>query len=317
MKLHQLQALVAVDESGSIRAAARRLGLSQAAVTKAVRELEAEQQLPLLVRHASGVSFTDYGTALLAHARLVVGQLERADAELGRLRGQAEGRLSVGVTPFIELTFLPEVVRRFREKMPEVRLELFEGLTAVALPRLRNGELDFVVGPLIPAMPAQEFDCEDLLLFNNVVIARRGHPLAQSRSLHQLLGADWVVNYAPSAYDAFMRNLFWQHGATIDERRLVRAHSLALLLSLIRHADMLSYCPEPLIVAEPLRDWVQALNVIEGFETGRLGVISRRDATRSAAAQCFVDCLLQEIRRRSRSAKAEDRQLCDLLQLLI
>ena len=317
MKLHQLQALVAIADCGSIRGAARRLGLSQAALTKAVRELEAQQQLPLLIRHVSGVTFTEFGAALLIHARLVVGQLERAEAELSLLRGHAEGRLSVGVTPFIELTFLPAVVRRFRAKMPHVRLELFEGLSAVSLPRLRNGELDFVVAPHIPSMPAQEFECEDLLLYQNVVIARQGHPLENSSSLHQLLEADWVVNYSPTSYEPFMHNLFWQHGAQIDEQRLVRAHSLTLLLSLVRHADMFSYCPEPLLVAEPMLEWIRVMTLEQQFETGKLGIISRRDTTRSVAAKCFVDCLIQEIRRCARSASAADCRLSEKLTLLI
>ncbi|MFC6947633.1 LysR family transcriptional regulator [Paraburkholderia dipogonis] len=50
VKIHQLQALVASAETGSIRAAARSLGISQAAVTRALRELEATEQLPLLIR---------------------------------------------------------------------------------------------------------------------------------------------------------------------------------------------------------------------------------------------------------------------------
>jgi len=317
MKLHQLQALVAVSDTGSIRAAARRLGLSQTAVTKALRELETEQQLPLIARHASGVSFTDNGKALLAHARLMVGQLERANAELAQLRGLAEGRLTMGVTPWVALTFLPEVVRRFREAMPAVRLEIYEGLMAVTLPRLRTGEMDFVLGPVIPALPAQEFDIELLLQYESAVIARRGHPLAGCQSLHQLLDNDWVVNYAAASYDAFMDNLFWQHGARIDERRLQSAHSLSLLVELIRHADMLGYGPKPLLVTEPFRGHIEALTLAERFETSRLGIVSRRDALRNAAARCFVDCLLQVIRRRARSARTEDRELFDLLDLLI
>ena len=86
MKLHQLQALVASAETGSIRAAARSLGISQAAVTRALRELEAAEQLPLLIRAPEGISFTEYGKALLTHARLVLNQMEHAQNELARLR---------------------------------------------------------------------------------------------------------------------------------------------------------------------------------------------------------------------------------------
>ncbi|WP_346831644.1 LysR family transcriptional regulator [Pseudomonas abietaniphila] len=86
MKLHQLQALVATADCGSIRAAARRMQVSQTAVAKALRELESQLQLSLLVRNASGVMLTQYGRSLLLHARQMLGQLEQAELELAHLR---------------------------------------------------------------------------------------------------------------------------------------------------------------------------------------------------------------------------------------
>lgn len=316
MKLHQMQALVAVADAGSIRAAARLEGLSQAAVTKALRELELEVKLPLLVRTASGVALTQAGQRLLGHARLVVGQLARANDDLAVLRGERVGTLSLSVTPWIMLTFLPRVLTQFRQRMPDVQVEMFEGLTAVALPRLREGTLDFAIGPFTAAMSTQEFDCEPLLRYGSCVIARKEHPCAGAGSLHELLEHDWAVNYTASSYDAFMQNLFWQHGASIAASRLHRAHSVALLFELIRHAGMLSYCPRPLLVCDSMQDWVRPLNIAEQFESTRLGIIGRRNTMRSQAAQCFVDCLLQEIRRRSRSAARADAELFAQLDVL-
>ncbi|KWR75063.1 LysR family transcriptional regulator [Cupriavidus sp. IDO] len=318
MKLHQLQALSAVADAGSIRAAARLLGLSQAAVTKALRELESEVQLSLLHRTARGVAFTEAGQRLLAHARLVVHQVERAGAELADLRGQDEGqagRLSVALTPWIMLTFLSETLQRFRERMPRVQLEIFEGLTAVALPRLREGLLDFAVVPFTAAMSDQEFDSEPLLAYGSCVIASREHPCATETSLHRLLEQDWVVNYTSASYPALMQNLFWQHGARIEPCRLHCAHSTTLLLEMVRHAGMLSYCPRPLLLSGAMRGWSAALPLAEQFETTGLGIITRRNALQGSAAQCFVDCLKAVIRRRARSAAREDRELFDLLDV--
>ncbi|MFC6519221.1 LysR family transcriptional regulator [Undibacterium arcticum] len=157
MKLHQLQALVVIAETGSIRAAARILGISQAAVTKALRELETEQQLPLALRNASGISFTEYGKALLTHARLIVGQLNRAQTELAQFRGQGKVQLSIGITPWVILAFLPEVVTRFRQQMPDVQLEIFEGLMGVSQSRLRHGDMDFAISQHLNDVMAQEF----------------------------------------------------------------------------------------------------------------------------------------------------------------
>ncbi len=71
MKVHQLKALVAIGDQGSIRAASRASGLSPAAVTKAVRELEEDLRTLLITREAKGVTFTEASRALLVHARLV------------------------------------------------------------------------------------------------------------------------------------------------------------------------------------------------------------------------------------------------------
>ncbi|MFJ4292635.1 LysR substrate-binding domain-containing protein [Cupriavidus sp. NPDC089707] len=108
----------------------------------------------------------------------------------------------------------------------------------------------------------------------------------------------------------------WQHDARIDPARLHCAHSTALLLELIRNAGMISYCPRPLLLTEPMRGWVHAIALAEQFETSRLGIITRHNAVRNPAAQCFTDCLLQEIRRRARSAAQKDSELFDELEVL-
>ena len=317
MKLHQLQAIVAVADSGSIRAAARQLGLSQTAVAKALRELEQEKQIALLIRQPSGVAFTEYGQALLGHARLIMAQLGRAEAELDSLRGLKQGRLVIGVTPLIALTFLSAAVGNFRTRFPEVQLEIYEGLMAVTLPQLRGGKMDFAIGPIISALPAQEFDCEELLLFEDVVIANRNHPQIDCRSLHDLQQQDWAINYTPASHDELMHNLFWQHGIRPEGKHIVCAHSLSLMIELIRNGGMLSFCPAPLLTTEPFRDWAQALPLRERFDPYRLGIVRRRDMPSNALAQGFIDCLLQEIRRRARSARAEDCQLFEHCTLLI
>ncbi|MDN0083202.1 LysR substrate-binding domain-containing protein [Crenobacter sp. SG2305] len=317
MKLHQLQALVASAESGSIRGAARMLGISQAAVTRALRELELEQQVPLLIRAPSGLSFTEYGKALLLHARLVLNQLEQAQGELARLKGQSAGRLSVGVTPWIMLTFLPEVVLLFRQRMPEGQLELFESLMAVAQPLLRDGSMDFAIGQLQPSPTSAEFTSEALFDYQTAVMMRRGHARQDCRSIHDLLDQNWALNYAPDGHDALMHELFWRHGARIEERRIVRAHSLAMLEILIERAEMCTWAPAILSMAPAFLGRLQTVTLTETFTPRQLSIVTRRNSTLSSAAQCFIDCLLQVIRRHARSAKKEDQQLFDTLTLLV
>src|ERR1700691_2943637 len=125
---------------------------------------------------AHGVAFTEFGRALVVHARLVLGQLQRAAAKIEAMRGAAAGKLSIGVTPWIALTFLPQTGQRFRQRMPEVQLEFFEGLLGVVQPRLRDGSLDFSIGRPPPASPQSEFHNVPLFSTHSAVVARRDHP---------------------------------------------------------------------------------------------------------------------------------------------
>lgn len=173
MKIHQLRALVAVADTGSVRGAARLLRASPAAITQSLQQIEGDLRLRLVARTPSGVTLTSDGQTLLEHARLIVGQIERAHQAVDAMRGEARGRLSIAVTAWVAMTFLPEAVLRFRRIMPHVQLEFFEGLLAIANPRLRDGSLDIHIGRQTPGEIASEFAFKPLFLTTLAVVARQ------------------------------------------------------------------------------------------------------------------------------------------------
>jgi LysR family transcriptional regulator of abg operon len=317
MKLHQLRALTMVADCGSIRAAARALGISQTAAAKAILELEQQVQLPLVHRNSRGVSLTEYGNSLLQHARQMFSQLERAELELAHLSNQAEGQLRLGISPWMALAFLPETVMVFRQRMPKVRLEIFEGLMAVTLPRLRDGTMELAVGLVSASLPRPEFACDAIFEYEMAVVARHGHRMATSRSIHELVGLDWVLNYADSSHDQVMNEIFWQHGAKIEVSRIQRAQSVQLMLTLTEQTEMLSYFPKPILASTIYSDRVRCLHLNESFATDLIGIVTPRNNLLGAAAQCFVECLYQVIKRRARSSHPKDVSLFDTLSLLI
>ena len=111
MRLHALQALVAAIDTGSLRAAARQLQLSQPALTKMVRELERELGAPLLERTTVGVSPTAQGKVLHAHAKAATAELDEAVQQITQMGGRMVGELSIGVP-----ANLVEIVRRLNAK---------------------------------------------------------------------------------------------------------------------------------------------------------------------------------------------------------
>lgn len=150
MKYHQLKAFVAVAEEGSIRAAARRLNVSPAALTKAVKELELALGVSLVVRTARGVQLTGLGQQLQVRARLIVAEMQRARDDIEQAQGATTGAVAAAITPAAAVTILPDAFRAFRRRFPIARVSLIEGFPGVALPRLHDGTLDFAVAVVVP-----------------------------------------------------------------------------------------------------------------------------------------------------------------------
>ena len=297
MKLHQLRYLVSVASEGSIRAAARSLGVTQATVTQGLRELESYCQVTLLKRGSGGIGFTTAGRELLEHAQRALAQLQQAEDNLAHYRNAGpQQRLSIGITPWVAQTLMARVLPPFRAELPHVQLELFDGLSALAYPKLREGSLDLMIGRIGSEEWMQGLHATPLFSYEMTVVARVGHPRARAQTIHDLLDDDWVLNFAPSESAGLMDNLFRQHGAEPPRHRIHLAQSASLMLTLVRQTDMLTFCPWPLVETDSLRHSMEALALRERFRSNTVGIVRRAQETPSPAAVRFIAHFLEQVR---------------------
>lgn len=317
MKLHQLRYLVVVAAEGGIRAAARALGVSQATVTQGLRELEAHAGLALLSRHGNGIGLTPAGQDLLVHAQRVTAQLRQAEESLARHRDSGTPqRLSVGITPWVAQTLMARVVPVFRAELPYVQLELFDGLSALAYPRLREGSLDFMIGRIAPADAMLGLQAAPLFSYEMTVVARRGHPRAQAASMAELLEDDWILNFSPGEGSVLMDNLFGQHGIEPPRHRIQLAHSASLMLTLVQQTDMLTFCPWPLVETDALRSSLLALQLKERFRSNVVGIVRRAQEAPSPAAARFIAIFLEQVRAWASSDQPQLRRVLHSVDLI-
>jgi LysR family nitrogen assimilation transcriptional regulator len=161
MDLKQLEYFVRVAELGSFTRASIALDIAQPALSRQVRLLEVELRQSLLVRNGRGATPTEAGKLLLAHARGILHQVERAREELGRVRGALAGRVAIGLPPSLARVLTVPLTRAFREQMPDAQLSISEGLSAAMQEWLVNGRLDIAV--LYNAQPANGIEISPLL----------------------------------------------------------------------------------------------------------------------------------------------------------
>ncbi|MDB6000481.1 MAG: LysR family transcriptional regulator [Rhizobacter sp.] len=193
MREAHLRDFIAVVETGSVRAAARRLELTQGAVSKNLTALEREYGVPLLVRSTRGVELTDFGRILLRRARLADTELRKAVEEIAAHSGDQRGVINVGLSSTAEALLAAPAIERFRQQRPDTMVCLQGGMALTMVSMLREGKLDFAVAPASPASVGSDLHAERLLSTDLVVIARDSHPAAQATSLEELVGYEWIV----------------------------------------------------------------------------------------------------------------------------
>lgn len=295
MKLHALQALVAAVEDGSLRNAARRLGLSQPALTKVIRELEIELAAPLLVRTTQGVLPTAQGQVLFEHARKVARELQNATEQISQLGGDMRGELTIGAVPVAVMLLIPETLRTYGHAFPAIKLRVSEELYLAQLQRLRSGLVDVAVGGIPVDLASGEFVTEELMSTTMVVVVRKGHPRAKARHLAQLADAKWVYTggfdasaaTSPATVTGYALQLFERHGLPAPPAGAVVNSTLALI-SLVGTGDYVGLLPRQ-IAEHPLA--AQHLSIMRLAEDGlplTIGAMIRRDSVISPAIRHFI-----------------------------
>ncbi|CAN5513852.1 LysR substrate-binding domain-containing protein [soil metagenome] len=292
MKLEQLRDLVAIVEHGSLRAAARHLGLQQPALTRSIRALERELGVALFERDRRGMTLTESGRLLHRRASGVVNDVRRARDEIAQATGGTSGSLVVGLSIMPHVGMLPHMLPDFKLRYPAVKLTIIEGLFPDLESRLRSGMLDFYIGVAPRQTPAPGLISK--LLFENTraVVGRVGHPMAKARSLAQLTSAEWATPSIDYKSEEDMSEVFATHCLPPPRVTLQVASALSLMVALAR-SDLLALLPIQWSEFALTRDALRVIPVKERLEAPSIVMISRSDLPLTPAAEHFLDLMLR------------------------
>ncbi|MCC6889874.1 MAG: LysR family transcriptional regulator [Hyphomicrobiales bacterium] len=137
-----LRVIALIAETGSLSASARQYSLTLAAISKRLLDVEAMLKVSLFERTPKGVVATDAGRAMVAHARQLLYEFDRMQADLSSYRSGETGTVRVGGNTSAMTQFLPEQLSRFSQRYPAVRLDLAELSSDGIVARLADGRLD-------------------------------------------------------------------------------------------------------------------------------------------------------------------------------
>jgi len=301
MRLTQIRDFLAVIDAGSIRGAARKLGVSQPTITKSVRGLEAELHVQLLGRSVRGIVPTPSGRAFFARARVAHSELRKAEEEASQLGDLGVGSVAFGMGPVGVVLILPEAVTRFHQQFPRVRVRVVENLAHVLLPLVRDETLDFVVGlrqdtkldPVLRFRPMYRSDV--------VIAARKGHALRNARSLAQLADAHWLGTPLLARPGGLDRTFASANLA--PPRPVIQCESYNTVVALLAKTDMLGFMQRRQLQEPYARDFLQEIRVAEPLPSVTAGMYTRADTPLTRAAAAMAKAIVAAARHLARPAE--------------
>ncbi|MGQ9686499.1 MAG: LysR family transcriptional regulator [Thiobacillaceae bacterium] len=182
LEIRHLRTLKALCDSGSLSRAAELLCLTQSALSHQIRLLESAYGMPLFERKSMPPRFTAVGSRLLKLAHAVLPLVEEAERDLARLAAGTAGHLRIAVECHTCFDWLIPAMDAFRERWPEVELDIVSGFHADPVALIHQGRADFALTSEIDPK-ANGIDYLPLFSYEIVAVMANGHPLAAARWL--------------------------------------------------------------------------------------------------------------------------------------
>jgi len=287
MKFNQLRDFVAVAEAGSLRGAARKLGLAQPAITRSIQELEHSLGSQLFIREARGVRLTSIGMDFRKRAVSILNEIRRAQEAVSQQQDSVEGELVVGLSVATHLVLLGEIIPAFQRRYPKVRLRIIEGFLPTLEADLLLGDVDLYFGPV-----SAEYKLADLqvtILFNNerVVVGRHGHPMSDARTLADLTSAAWLATSVTHDANDEFSTAFVQRGLPAPVPA-ARCQSALSILTLMLNSDLLAMMPIQWVKSPMLKGWLQQINLNDTFPAPPIAMVSKTGLGPTPAGEYFA-----------------------------
>jgi DNA-binding transcriptional LysR family regulator len=292
MDIRQLEALLAVAETGSFTAAADRLHTVQSNVSEHVRQLEAELGVQLLVRGRRGTVPTEFGEKVVDRARSVRRELGALHQDLAMLQGLETGHAALGVVGTVSRWLVPPVVAEMRRVAPGIALRLTEG----ASERLADQVAQRVLGCAVVTEPVTDtrLVVEHLRDEALVGIVPSGHPLAGGPPVPLAGFARHSLILPPTGNPLRDEIEVAARAERVDLRVGVEVEGIRLIGDLVAAGAGVSIVPETAIPDDAGVERV----AVSSIPPRRLALVRARGVQLSLAEQAVHDAVARHVRDR-------------------
>jgi DNA-binding transcriptional LysR family regulator len=296
MNIPDLEAFVAVVETGSIVAASARLNLTQPGVTRRIQNLEERLGAALLDRQSKPLKPTSAGREAYEHGRRVLRSVEDLKAGVAP-DGVVSGEFRIGIMPYLSEAALAVPLDQLRGEFPKLTLRIVSGWSPRLVEQVVHGELDAAALCLADGIsPPEELVSDDLGAQAVLLVAARELGVPKCASLRDLSRFPWVMNESGCGFRGFIRHSL--ESARLPFHVSVEALSVDLRMSMVARSLGIGVVTPAAFARSP---WAKAVEVIDAPDFRpqvRSWMLHRPPAGRlGRPIACFRDALHAELQK--------------------
>jgi LysR family pca operon transcriptional activator len=284
VKFRHLNTFVEIARQKSVGKAAEVLRISQPAVSKTMRELEAVLGAPLIERDGRGIRVTRFGEVFLQHAGESLGAIRRGIDSVARSQASLEPPLRIGALPTVAARIMPTAIERFLALKTGAAVKIVSGENTVLLEQLRSGQLDLVIGRLAAPDQMKGLNFAHLYAEQVVFAVRPGHPLLAAGAFDFARIREFTVLMPTrnSVIRPFVDRFLIAHGIG-DVPVEIETVSDAFGRGLLRQSDAIWIISEGVIAPDRPAGDIAVLPIDTSETRGSVGLTTRAEVASSSA----------------------------------
>jgi DNA-binding transcriptional LysR family regulator len=309
VKLHQLNVLLTVAQTGSMGKAAKQLSLSQPVVSKAIADLESTLGVRLFDRSSQGVEPTNYGRVLVKRSTAMFDDLKTSVGEIKFLADPMAGEITIGCTHSQSIGIVPVVIDRLLRKHPRINFRVLQADAATLVDRdLRERRIELAVTPL--PRHALDDDLEATFLYNGRLKVATGlqSPWARRRkvTLADLVDEPWVSPDLEGPTGSMLASAFRANGLALP-RIVITSVSDQLVTSMLTTGRYIGALGEAFLYYNIKRLSLRLLPIEIPAQPFPVALVTLKNRTISPVAQLFIHFAREAAKPLPRGAAAATR----------
>lgn len=287
-ELYKIFYYCAQNKSFSI--AARKLFITQSAVSQSIKGLEEQLGVTLFYRKSRNIQLTSEGELLFSYASQAFNYLKAAEDKLQEIEGLRAGEIRIGVSDSICKYFIMPYIKQFGQQYPNVAIKVINRTTPQLLEVLKSGLVDIVISTL--PVNQEVFSSVPFIKVNDIFVASKKFAQLNNKKIELKTLSDYplILLHSDSSTRKSIDAFFSHHGLTCSPE--IELESLELLVEFAKIGTGIAYVLKESALALIQNGDLFEIELKESLPTREVGIVQMKNVVLSKAVNTFIDILL-------------------------